>query len=298
MKYILLPLLISVNTWAVTSVQVVTSFSILEDISRNILPSKFEIHNIVGAGQDSHGYQTTPQDYLSFRKADLILLVGENFEPWAQSTIKKIKTKAKIYYVTKNTDLIKLPSPHHHDHDHTSMLFDPHFWQSPQLVMQMIQNLSMYLQAEYPDSKIDIETKTSEYLKKIKALQLQYKTEFEKLDSSSKKMVISHNSFQYFAKEFNVIVDSPLDASQEGDTSVKRISKLVQKIKDEKINSLFLEKSSPAALMKSIAKSTNREISGTLYSDCLSADDTASTYLKMIDYNFNLILKSMKGSKP
>lgn len=297
MKYLIL-LLLSANAWSATSVQVVTSFSILEDIVKNILPSKFEVDNIVGAGQDSHGYQTTPKDYLSFRKADLILLVGENFEPWAESTIKKIKAKGKIYYVTKNVDLIKLPIAHHHGHDHAVMLYDPHFWQSPQVVMQMIQNLSLYLQSEYPDSKKEIETKTSEYLKKIRSQQLQYKTDFDRLDSSAKKMVISHNSLQYFAKEFNVSVDSPLDSSQEGDTSVKRVSELIKKIKDEKIKSLFLEKSSPDALMKSIAKSTGVEISGTLYSDCLSADQTASTYLKMIDYNFGLILKSMKGSKP
>lgn len=298
MKYLILLILISVNSWS-APVRVVTSFSILQNIVKNILPSHFQIDNIVPAGMDSHGYQTTPKDYLTFRKADLILLVGEKFEPWAESTIKRIKAKGKIYYVTKDAALIKLQNHHsEHDHEHGSAVYDPHFWQSPQVVIQMIQNLSVFLISSYPESKPEIETKTAAYLKQIQDLQLKYKIEFEKLDAQTKKMVISHNSFQYFAKEFNVTVESPLDASLEGDTSVKKVSNLVQKIKTEKIRSLFLEKSAPEGLMRNIAKSTGLEISGTLYSDCLSRDESAATYLKMIDYNFSLILKSLKGSKP
>ena len=68
-----------------------------------------------------------------------------------------------------------------------------------------------------------------------------------------------------------------------------------EKIKTQKIKSLFYEKSSPQNLMKSISKETGVAISGVLYSDCLSDNLDADTYLKMLEYNFSLILNSMKG---
>ena len=276
--------------------RIVVSFSILEDIVKNLVPSDFKIESAVPAGMDSHGHEPMAKEYLTFKKASLIILAGNNFEPWAKRIIEKIHSKAPVYYVTQGISLLPLKDDDH-DHDHTVGSFDPHIWQSPEVMTLVISNLSEYLQKTFPGSAVEIKKKTSTYLNDLKKSQEKYKLEFSKIPSESRQMVIAHNSFQYFAKEFGVQVYSPLDTSQEGDTSLAKVSQLIKKIKKDNIKSLFLEKSSPEGLMKSIAKESTTEIKGVLYSDCLSTDGAASTYLKMLDYNFNLILKSMKGSK-
>jgi ABC-type Zn uptake system ZnuABC Zn-binding protein ZnuA len=271
--------------------EVVTSFSILKDVVENITPSHLKVKSIVPAGMDSHGYQAMAQDYLTFKKADLIILVGANFDFWATQMIEKVKSPAQIYYVTKNLSLLKT-----NDHEHTDSKFDPHFWQSPEIMTQAIQSLSEVLQKKYPDSKDEIKQKTNTYIDQIRHLQTRFRFDFSKVPLKDRHMVVAHNAFQYFSQEFSIQVDSPLDTSQESESSIQKISSLIKKIKSEKIKSLFLEKSSPENLIKSISQETKVPISGTLYSDCLSESPEASTYLKMLDYNFSLILKSMKGS--
>lgn len=276
---------------------IVVSFSILEDITKNIMPADFKITSLIKPGMDSHGYSPNAKDYLTLKKSNHIVLIGAQFEPWATRALKKIKASAKIYYVTKKLTLLPfdpdhIQHRHHHDDDSN---WDPHLWQSPETIMAGIQNLSLYFQGHYPSSKDEIQKLTAAYLLKLKSLQSHFKKEFLSIPENKRKIVISHNSLQYFAQEFGVEVISPLDAAHSGESSVKNISHVIQKIKKEKIKSLFLEKSSSPQLLESISKETNVPISGTLYTDCLSEESQASTYLKLLDYNFTLILKSMKG---
>ena len=296
--------------------QSAVSFSILPDIVKNLLPADFKIQSIVTAGMDSHGHEPTAKEYLAFKKADLIILAGNNFEPWAVQAIEKVHAKGPVYFFASEIPLLPLiqdDDEHEPVHGHgtkssagsssTSNLvqneqtsFDPHVWQSPDVMDSAISKLSTYLQKLYPGSATEIKTKTTTYLNELKRVQNKFKNEFAKIPKEKRQIVIAHNSFQYFAKEFDVGVSSPLDSSQEGDTSIAKISELVKKIKSDKIQSLFFEKSAPQSLMKNISRETGVDIKGTLYSDCLSTNDEANTYLKMLDYNFNLILKSMKGS--
>lgn len=280
-----------------SSPRIIVSFSLLKDLTENLLPPGIQVESIVGPGLDSHGYQPTAKDFVNLKKAHLIILIGQGFEIWAGPTLKKLKVNDKAYYVTKNLPLIPLTgleAAHHSHHHHEPTSMDPHFWHSPKLALLAIDALSLQLQASFPESAPEIKQRTIQYRESLLELRDRYKREFEQIPEAKRKMVISHNSLQYFAQEFNVTVDSPLGISQEGESSIKKISSLVKKIKSEKIQNLFLEKSSPESLMQSISKETKIPISGTLYSDCLSTNNDASTYLKMLDYNFNLILKSMK----
>ncbi len=286
---------------------IIVSFSVLADLVQNIVPNDFQVETLVAKDVDSHGYNPTAKDYLLLKKADHILLVGHHFEPWASKTLHKIKPHAKIYYVTAKLDLIPIQKNQSGHHHHTTSLnsweskqseFDPHFWHSPAIVIKMLENLSLHLQNSFPNQGKEIKNKTLDFLLNIKKRQKYYTESFLKIPDSSRKMILSHNSMQYFAQEFKVQIDSPLDSSQEGESSVKKVSELIKKIKAEKIKSLFLERSAPESLLRSIAKETGQKISGVLYSDCLSSSEEASTYLKMLDYNFSLILKSMKGVSP
>jgi zinc/manganese transport system substrate-binding protein len=265
-------------------VRVVASFSILQNILQNILPSSFEIESLVPKGLDTHGYQGIPQDFIKIKKADLVILVGQNFEPWAAPMLQKTKSKASVYYLTEGLNL--LPTGHGKD---------PHIWQSPKMMIQALQILAPKLEDKYPSKKNEISKRTEKYIKQLRIIQENMEKEFKALPKNSRRMVVAHNSFQYFAEEFDVEVYSPLNASHEGETSIQNFSKIIKLIKNEKIKPLFLENSASEGLMKSLSKETGYPLVGTLYSDVLSTDNKAATYLQLLEYNFNLILNSMKG---
>jgi zinc/manganese transport system substrate-binding protein len=268
--------------------QILVSFSILKDMTQNLVPQGVEIVSILGPDQDPHGYSLSARDYLTLKKADVILYVGQGFDSWIESASQKVGSHADMYYVTKDISLLKA------DAISSSAGFDPHFWQSPSKTIEVIQKLSVHLEKVFPQMKSDIEKRTQKYLNLLDSLQKKYQQAFSILPESKRKLIVTHNSFQYAAHDFSLQIDSLLDASLGGESSLQRVSELVKKVRTEKIKSLFLEKSAPETLMKTLSQETSTPIAGTLYSDALSFDSKADTYLKLLQYNFDLILNSMK----
>ena len=85
---------------AQTRLRVVASFSILADIVRQVGGDRIEVTSFVGSGGDAHVYDPTPADSARIAAADLVIINGLNFEPWADRLVKAAKySKARLVAV-------------------------------------------------------------------------------------------------------------------------------------------------------------------------------------------------------
>lgn len=75
----LFALLASLSLHAAEKLKVVTSFSILADITQQIAGDKLELRNLVGADADAHVYQPNAEDAKAVFRADLIIANGLSF---------------------------------------------------------------------------------------------------------------------------------------------------------------------------------------------------------------------------
>ena len=64
--------------------QVLTTFTVLADLARNVAGDRMQVASIVKPGAEIHGYQPTPSDIERASKADLIVENGLGLELWAQ----------------------------------------------------------------------------------------------------------------------------------------------------------------------------------------------------------------------
>lgn len=78
-----LSLLASLTT-AGDKINVVTSFSVLADISKEIGGEHIALTNLVGANGDAHVYQPSPIDTRAVAQADVLVINGLGFEGWMQ----------------------------------------------------------------------------------------------------------------------------------------------------------------------------------------------------------------------
>ncbi|MBY5928580.1 zinc ABC transporter substrate-binding protein [Halomonas sp. DP8Y7-3] len=62
--------------------QVVTSFSVLADMVRNVGGDRVEVTSLVGTDSDPHVYSPRPTDARALAEADLVVLNGLQFEGW------------------------------------------------------------------------------------------------------------------------------------------------------------------------------------------------------------------------
>ena len=60
--------------------KVLTSFTIIADIARNVAGDAADVDSITKPGAEIHGYEPTPKDIVRAQHADLVLWNGMNLE--------------------------------------------------------------------------------------------------------------------------------------------------------------------------------------------------------------------------
>ena len=135
------------------TLEVVATFSILGDFASVVGGDDVHVTTLVGADSDSHSYEPSPGDSAALAHADIILVNGLLFEPWADRLIEASGTTAKIVIATEGVTPIAASDEeaeehedeeaHKHgreharedepEHHHEHGAFDPHAFQDPSL---------------------------------------------------------------------------------------------------------------------------------------------------------------------
>jgi zinc/manganese transport system substrate-binding protein len=271
---------------AAESVRVVTSFSILGDLVRNVGGSRVSVTSLVGANGDSHSYQPRPSDSAKIKNANLVIINGLGFEAWADRLVKASNYTGKSVVASKGVSALKAESGHA-GHSHGS--HDPHAWQDVENVKIYVANIRDALSEIDPDGGAAYQANAGAYLTKLDALHSEMKAVFASIPTAKKNVITSHEAFSYFGDAYGIVFHSPQGMSTDAEASAKNIAALIKQIKEEKITALFIENMSDKRVLQQIARETNAKIGGTLYADALSTSGEAATYIGMMRHNTRLI---------
>ena len=70
--------------------KVVTTFTVLADMARNVAGDAAEVVSVTKPGAEIHGYSPTPRDLVNASDADLILWNGMNLELWFEQFLANL----------------------------------------------------------------------------------------------------------------------------------------------------------------------------------------------------------------
>jgi zinc/manganese transport system substrate-binding protein len=172
----------------------------------------------------------------------------------------------------------------HHGHNHGA--FDPHAWQSVDNAVIYVNNIAAALAKAAPENAEAFEANRAAYVAELEALETEIEASIGALPAEQRTVVTPHDAFGYFAQSYNIRFEAPQGLSTESEASAADVAKLIEQIRKEGINAVFVESITDDRLLKQIANETGAVIGGTLYSDALSDEDgPASTYLDMMRHN-------------
>ena len=269
------------------TLKIVTTFTILEDLVRQIGGDRVEIKTLVGFNQDAHSYSPTPKDIISIKNADLVVVNGLGFDAWSGRTIKSSGYKGEVLLATKDVKLIKSEEKGQHD-------FDPHAFQDVENVKIYVTNICDALSKLDPQSQNVYEANKARYVQELNSLDREIKAAFVGISKEKRRVVTSHDALGYYGKAYDIVFLAPIGISNEVKPNAKKVSALIRQIKAEHIQSVFIESLKNNKLIDQIAKETNVSIGGTLYSDTLSSGPPAGNYIDMMRNNTKLISQSFK----
>ena len=260
---------------------VVTTFSILGDLVKNVGGDRVEVSTLVGPNGDVHVYLPTPGDARKLAAAKVGFVNGLGLEGWLTRLISASGTKASIVIASEGIKPRKMKD----EHD-IGDVPDAHAWQSVANAKIYIENIRDGFVAVDRSGEKNYQANATDYLAKLDALDAEIKSAIEAIPPARRKVITAHDAFGYFGDAYGVEFIAPEGLSTEAEPSAGGLAKLIDQIRREKISAVFMENVTDPRLAERIAEETGAKIGGTLYSDALSPPGgSAATYIEMMRGN-------------
>lgn len=265
--------------------KVVATFSILGDITERVSGGDAEVSTLVAPESDAHIFEPTPAHARAVANADIVVMNGLGFEPWAQRLMQSTQSKARLVIASDGVTPRDLDGAH-----------DPHAWQNVRNTIAYVRNISTALAAADHANANAYAANAAAYVNELEALDAEFRAGFARLQPARRRVITTHEAFGYFGAAYGIEFIAPLGLSTEQDPSAKGLAKLITQIRRERITAVFLENISDPRLIEQVARETRTKIGGKLYSDSLSTPGgPAPTYVAMMRHNAKLLTAAMAG---
>ncbi|GBL60504.1 ABC transporter substrate-binding protein [Pseudomonas citronellolis] len=266
--------------------RVVTSFSILADMTRAVGGEHIQLNNLVGPDSDAHTYETTPDDARAVRQAQLVVENGLGFEPWLDRLVKSTETRAQVIQASHGV----IPRSLEED---GQTIPDPHAWNNLANADIYVDNIAKALEKLDPANAADYRRNAEAYLKQAHELLAYAKGKLGNLPADRRTLVTSHDAFGYLGQAYGLKLLAPQGLSTEREASATEVAELIRQIREQHIRAVFVENIKDPRLMQRIAEESGAKIGGTLHSDALASEGPASTYLGLYRSNVDTLYQAL-----
>jgi zinc/manganese transport system substrate-binding protein len=272
----------------------VASFStVLSEITQKVGGKNVAVTSLIKPGQDPHEYQLTPGDLTAATAADLVLLSGKGMEASYLENLRDSLPK-RVEVLAVGEELPGLGKGAVEEKEASTQVGeDPHWWNSVSEAERATAIVRDALIRLDPAHTADYQAGAQAYLAELKELDLWAKRKIAELPRDRRKLVTSHDAFQYFAKEYGFQIDSIEGLTTDQEPSVSHVSALIAEIKQQRVKAIFLENTLNPKVSAEITRESGAKIGGTLYADGLGPGE-GETYAGMIRHNVNTIVDALK----
>jgi manganese transport system substrate-binding protein len=263
--------------------RVLTTFTVLADLARNVAGDRLQVHSIVKEGAEIHGYQFTPSDIEGAVGADLLIENGLGLELWA----RRFTTAAgEIPTVTLSEGMEPLLI----NEDAYAGKPNPHAWMSPKRAMVYVDRLREAFTKLDPDGADVYASNAEVYNKKLQALDRELRDALETIPPQHRVLVSCEGAFTYLATDYGLEEAFLWPVNAESEITPKRMARLINTVRDRAVPAVFCESTVSDKAQREVAAAANSQFGGTFYVDSLSKPDgPAPTLLDLQRHNVKLI---------
>ena len=267
----------------------VSSFStILTEIAQQVGGERVVVHAHVKANVDPHEFEPKPADLQIVSASRLVLLSAKHMEGYVGKLREATGTSGRVVEVGNGFPLLRMKAE-----DGGATIDDPHWWHSVANVKRATRVVRDELSAICPEDQPVFAKNAEAYEAKLDALLKWVKTKVAELPRDRRKLVTSHDAFQYFAQENGFTIYAIEGVSSTDQPSSKKVADLIRTIKEQRVSAVFMESVENPKVLKEITKETGVAIGGVLYADGLGEGD-AATYEGMMKHNVATIVDALK----
>jgi zinc/manganese transport system substrate-binding protein len=270
--------------------EVVTSFSILGDLLRQVGGERVHVAALVGPGEDAHGYQPRPSDARRVKGAGLVVANGLGFDPWLERLARSAGYRGQVVVASQGIRPLEMPGQ---GGPEARFELDPHAWQDVAQARRYIATLAGALAAADPAGAEAYRAQAARYDATLAELDRDIRQALSKLPEERRLVVTSHEAFGYFARAYGLRFLAPVGLSSNAEPTASGVAALIRQIRQVRAPAIFLENISDPRLLERIQRESGARLGGTLYSDALAPKPPADSYVGMMRENLRVLMAAL-----
>jgi zinc transport system substrate-binding protein len=233
--------------------RVAASFYPLAFAAEELGGDSVDVVNLTPPGTEPHDLEPTPSDVRELKSADLVLLLGDGFQPQLEDAAGD---RAGV------VELLDTPGMNRFENG------DPHVWLDPtryELIARRVGN------------ELGTEASIQSFVARLKALDREYRSGLA--DCARDDIVTSHDAFGYLAERYGLHQIPITGLSPEAEPSPKDLSRVVDLVRSTDATTVFSETLVSPRIAKAVASETGARtavlnpIEGLEPSEAKSGDD-------------------------
>lgn len=268
---------------------VLTTFTVLADIAKNVAGEHLTVESITKAGAEIHGYEPTPLDIKKASQADLILDNGMNLEAWFAQFVEGLDVEHVV--VSEGVEPIGIGE------DAYAGKPNPHAWMSPLNVKIYVDNMVAAFSELDPDHLADYRENGNAYQVRLQQVQDELFADLQAMPANQRALVTCEGAFSYLARDAGLTEKYIWPVNAEQQATPQQIASTIDFVKANRVPAVFCESTVSDAPMQRVVEASGATFGGTLYVDSLSElDGPVPTYLDLIRHDADTISTALTGT--
>lgn len=287
----LLTILMASSSYAAEKFKIVTTFTVIADMAKNVAGDAAEVTSITKPGAEIHEYQPTPGDIRRARGAQLIMANGLNLERWFQRFYQHLDGVPEIVVSAGVTPIGIGEGPYNGKPN-------PHAWMSPDNALIYVDNIRDALMKYDPVNAETYRQNAAAYKQKITAALDPLRQQIAAIPEQKRWMVTSEGAFSYLARDLGMkeLYLWPINADQQG--TPQQVRRVIDQVKKNAIPAVFSESTVSDKPARQVARETGAHYGGVLYVDSLSnVQGPVPTYLDLLKVTTETLVQGIKAGE-
>ena len=287
----LLTTLMATSSYASEKFKVVTTFTVIADMVKNVAGDAAEVTSITKPGAEIHEYQPTPGDIKRAQGAQLIMANGLNLERWFERFYQHLDGVPEVI-VSAGVKPIGIGEGPYNGKP------NPHAWMSPDNALIYVDNIRDALVKYDPAHAETYRQNAAAYKQKITAALDPLRQQIADIPEDKRWMVTSEGAFSYLARDLGMkeLYLWPVNADQQG--TPQQVRKVIDQVKKNAIPAVFSESTVSDKPARQVARETGAHYGGVLYVDSLSnAQGPVPTYLDLLRVTTETLAQGIKAGE-
>jgi ABC-type Zn uptake system ZnuABC Zn-binding protein ZnuA len=266
-------------------IRVVTTSADLKSLAEAVGGGGVEVESLAAPEQDPHSIEVKPAQLAGVRRADMLVKIGLDHEPWL--TRIQLTSKAVVVDVSKSIRLLQTETPRLRVERkaHVHAFGNTHYWLDPHNARPITASILAALAALRPAEKVTFEANRDAFLARLDAKIAEWEAALKPYRGT--KVVVVHDSWAYFAERFGLQIVAAAEPHPGISPSPAELAALFARMREAGVRILIADPHANPALVRQIAEKSGAKP--------VTLSPSGTDYLALFDDNVKRLTAALKA---